>query len=688
MNRTNLTILVFLASALFCSPARSGEQVPRPEQASRLLVLQLSEHFDPPDNPFIAKSFWTNARAIPHLYSSHTSVADTANVVAEQLKQIYDDHGAESDITSTPRAVQSLVYIPASSAAEEPKKNPISETALYKTIREKSAAGDFTAQWWVILVRDWHRIVFEEHKQQYRPALDEAVETIPMLADAIVKTRQAVEEESSKPPATSEPSKPGEPAKDPADAADEPKPSETPHQPADGKRTPEEALQELLSDKFEVVTGLIQELKTEIGDDDPAELKTIRNDFAQAIRGVLSGPDVTSVSAVELRRRMTQEIKSKVEVEYELDFSPEFRQRILFFISGIRENLPLGTGSKEDYVEFYTEIANRLAPPISEKELVKILGEKHVAIEKLIEAIEQAITKKDGDPKRVHEIKQAFAKRIREVLHETATSAEWSVAQVRTRMAQEVRKLSKNYAETEAPIANFMSNLHADSPIGSQTGEREDFEKFYTDIADTLDPITHKDSLSAAGLDHDKDSLEGLFADLKPEIFKFSKSTKELYKRNIQSFTDSLKEIIETQYAENQFTRMQEDTKAKANALIDDLKIIPNKRSRELWKRGYQDFVDWAEKKNGKTVEGWRKSLINLKKVLDDSVGIYDEWTARAEEHFRSMEASGSGSGTGTHSGSGGYATWAAVRWTRIMERRRAKYERNALRIQAIRGSR
>jgi len=690
MNRTIFAVLVLLASALFRSPARSDDPVPWPEQATKLLVLQLSEHFDPPSDPIIDKSFWTNAEAIPHLYASDTSVSDTANVVAEQLKQIYDDHGAEGDATSIPKAVQSLVYIPGSNDTEAFEKDPISATALYKEIQEKSSAGDMAAQWWVILVRDWHRIAFEEHKPQYRLALNEAVETIPKLADAIVKTHQGVEEKSPDPPAA-EPSKPGETAKDPAEAAEQPKPSHTPKDPVDAadKRTDEEKLKEILGKKHGVITELIQALKTEIGNDENKE-KSIRDAFATRIREVLR--DSADASVNELRRTMAQEI-SKLSTEL---LSKELHDRIVGVIAGIAKDSPLGTERKGDFEEFYTQIADRLAPPIDEAELKKLLDDNFLRIDALIKDVGKAIEDEAGDSKIVQAISKAFAKKIREIVNESVKSGDdLTVDHLRKQIVKGVTEVGDSERlspKTQALIFGFMAGVRKDAPFGTETATVKDFVDFYTRIADRLDPIpAPPPSSSAAALPHDDDSLEALFADLQPEIFKFGKSTKELYKRHIMSFVDSLNEIIRTDYENTPagFTRMQDDTRTKAMGLINDLKIIPNKRSRDLWTSGYQRFVVWAEKKeNGKTVDGWRDSLISLAKVLADSVGVNDAATAQAEEHFKGIRATGSGTGTGSYTSSGSYATWGAVWRTRIIERRRSRYERNALRIQAIRGGR
>ena len=122
---------------------------------------------------------------------------------------------------------------------------------------------------------------------------------------------------------------------------------------------------------------------------------------------------------------------------------------------------------------------------------------------------------------------------------------------------------------------------------------------------------------------NDNELLEASFADMDVEILKYSKSTPEGHKAIIRTFLGSFREILETEYTD--VSQIKKDTRERAMTVIDDLKVIPNRKSRELWAQAYQRFVRWAETSeefDADTVDGWKYALTRMSRVLAAPVDV------------------------------------------------------------------
>jgi len=198
MNRSMLTMLLVFISGLVYGTGASSAEPSSSEKRDELFVQTISKHLDLPTGQVLEESFWTRTELVTkentQLYYCDPFAPDSAKTVAEQLKQVYDAWKANDDIESAADGIRALAYVP---NGNDFKRSPIKETILYKELREQYSATDIAAQSWVQLVRHWHEQVVTEHKEDYLPALNEAIQTIPKLAEAIIDSHQAIRGESN-----------------------------------------------------------------------------------------------------------------------------------------------------------------------------------------------------------------------------------------------------------------------------------------------------------------------------------------------------------------------------------------------------------------------------------------------------------------------------------------------------------
>lgn len=704
MSRTTLIALLVLISALLHCTATSNAEPLSSEKRDELFAQTISKHLDLPTNQVLEKSFWTRteliANANTQLYYCDPFAPGSARIVAAQLKLAYDARNTNNEIESAANEIRALAYVPDGS---DFKRDPITDTTLYRALHEESVT-DVAAQSWVYLVRHWHEEVVAKPKEEYLPALNQAIQTIPKLAAAIVRTHQAVRETSTDRPAAEpdtelvELNESDEPIPGSANAIEKVDRAAEGNAPLPAEPVPgtidQGALDEaLLANRLS--EGL-QNLKKKQGGAEFVEtckaIMKVLEDALDEAKGHGDAPAFVETLSSETPERILDTIIALVDDD---DVRKAWTGAYNTLVTDLQDNHKGGFDKEEPahWIAVYQigrQALNKAIgtdtglSPEEEENLREFLAGDFSELRAIVEELK----KNEKSEAAVQKLLVLFAERIRKVLRD---SPESGLDDLRKAVVSAVKDLIDNDPDVECNVSDEIQIRVFALLAGIQSEgtfkDVDEYREFCEGIAEEIFPRKRDDVDSEAALPADnKDSLASLFAELQPAINKFSKSDAETYKRNIRKFLDSIKDILYQQYTD--VAQIKRDTKARAEALYNDPSVVSNTKSQQLWGLAYQEFVRWAEDNeefDPDTVEGWKEALTRMSKVLADSIDAYFDWIDVAEYNFVNTPASARGtSGTG---GTQQYATWGAVARARAAARRRARYERNAQRIQAIRGS-
>lgn len=648
MNRTTLTALLVITSTL-SGTATCNAEPPKPGERDELFVEAISEHLDLPTNQVLEKSFWTRTELIEnknsHLYYCDPFATNSARIVAAQLKQVYDARKANNENESAANGIKALAHVRVGNDFEW---DPITDTPLYKTLHEQYSVTDVAAQSWVHLVQNWHDSIATKHKEKYLQALNEAIQTIPKLADAIIMTHRAVRKKS------------------PPLANDEPDPGM-----ANVTTLEETILAERLSTD-------LRKLKEQQGESEFTKTCQALIEVMEAALAKAPGCDPATLHSG------TSDAVTKAIATTAGDMGKAWGEAHNELVAELKEEHKGGFDAekKAHWISLYQigleTLRNAMDAPTEEELLADLIPEVDALIQKFKAADDQGKVQQELDE---------LASKIRQSLFSSGPGT--TVSELRGRIRKIVGDfifaIKENRKEWLAEYKRISDKMKADFQIDDSTASVDDWRVFYREFADKLSPPKEKGSLDSipalpANASGDVSSLEAVFAQLQAELRKFNAATPEKHEEHVRKFLASVKEIIETQHADADQIKAAA-RQAAMNVIENDVK---GTKPRRLWTEAYDFFEDWAEARpESNTVEEWKASLTRLSDLLMTSINSYYEWVARAKQEFLDKKPS---TGGRTATSSSRYATLGAVHRARVSAWRRARYERNGLRLQAIRG--